>query len=379
MNKTCIINVMNTRYKYKKNAAACISMFFLFFAVSGVYAQSSETSSNSPAEIRKKFANYGKQYIGCPYVLGATGPDSFDCSGFVQTVARESIGYQLPRTVKTIYPYCSYIDDSQREVSDLVFFRTTSSSEPSHVGIFIGRNQFLHAASDGPNTGVIISSLNEAYWKSKYYRSGRFLPSTRPQSRKEIKAAAAGGGSSADGSSSSDGSDSSGSSSASKIPFFDRFIFDASVSVDWNFWTSTNVSLNFRGITAAFTTTYLGKESTPGISAMFRWDRGTGVMQIPLTFTYAVNDYFRVFAGPVFTIGTPHLPGDKDKEIKASVFPGIIGLAFDTPSLNIGPFKACFTQNLYYTIYNKPDGAALDVLDTLSSGLVLSSGIRLSF
>ena len=142
-------------------------------------AQTMAANAENAAANRQTFVDYGKKYIGRPYVNGATGPNSFDCSGLIYTVARESIGYQLPRTVKGIYSFCKIIDESEREPGDLVFFRTTASGDPSHVGIYIGNGHFLNAASDGPNTGVILSSLKENYWKGKYYKTGRFLPPSK--------------------------------------------------------------------------------------------------------------------------------------------------------------------------------------------------------
>ena len=75
--------------------------------------------------------------------------NSFDCSGLIFTVSREAIGVQLPRTTRALFNFCKDVDDKEREAGDLVFFKTTSSGEVSHVGLYIGSNQFIHAASDG--------------------------------------------------------------------------------------------------------------------------------------------------------------------------------------------------------------------------------------
>ena len=128
-------------------------------------------------ENREKFVALSKQYVGCPYVYGAVGPSSFDCSGLIYYVARESIKVQLPRTAKAIYNYCRIVDDVDREIGDLLFFKTTSSGTISHVGIYIGNKQFISAISDGPNTGVIVSSLNQDYWKARYVCTGQFIKS----------------------------------------------------------------------------------------------------------------------------------------------------------------------------------------------------------
>ena len=105
--------------------------------------------------LREAFVEEIKTHIGAPYEYGAVGPDSFDCSGLIYYSASKSIKVQLPRTAKAIYNYARIIPDDNREVGDLMFFKTTGSSTISHIGVYIGNNQFISAISDGPNTGVI--------------------------------------------------------------------------------------------------------------------------------------------------------------------------------------------------------------------------------
>lgn len=327
-------------------------------------AQTINQNDSDAAETRQTFVDYGKKYIGLPYISGATGPNAFDCSGFVYAVSRESIGYQLPRTVRAIYSACKIIDEEKREPGDLVFFRTTASEEPSHVGIYIGNKQFLHCASDGPNTGVILSSLNESYWKGKYCKTGSFLP----VSKSLIESPATETASAATAT----------LSPSAKNSFAEKIILDASAALDWNFFTSKNFKLNFRGLAGTLHAMYDGKELKPGLGTTIRWDSGTGTVQLPLFLSLTMNDSLRIYAGPVFTIGTPYLPGTSDEKIKRSVFPGILGLSFNTPSFKAGKTTLCFVQDIHYTVFNDTDGSALSVLDSLASGLVFSSGLRVT-
>ena len=122
-----------------------------------------------------------KKYIGTPYLYGGLTKDGIDCSGFVFTTVRDSAGVQLPRTVKALYSFVSIIPDSKKQKGDLVFFKTVES-KISHVGIYIGKDQFIHSVSDGPNTGVIVSSLKENYWKTRYAGAGTFFPVEYEQS-----------------------------------------------------------------------------------------------------------------------------------------------------------------------------------------------------
>ncbi|HET7658241.1 MAG TPA: peptidoglycan-binding protein [Bacillales bacterium] len=109
-----------------------------------------------------------KSLIGTPYKWGGTTPSGFDCSGFVDYVF-EQIHIQLPRTASSIWNYGVPIDHPQP--GDLVFFETYKSG-PSHVGIFVGNNKFIHADAD---KGIMISSMSLDYWKSRYFGAERIV------------------------------------------------------------------------------------------------------------------------------------------------------------------------------------------------------------
>lgn len=125
---------------------------------------------------REIFVEKAKECEGAPYAYGGIGPHSFDCSGFVYYLSSKFLKIQLPRTSKAICDFCKRIPFDKKEIGDLLFFKTTGSKSVSHVGIYIGNNKFIHAASNGPKTGVIISSLDEKYWKSHFFCVGKFLP-----------------------------------------------------------------------------------------------------------------------------------------------------------------------------------------------------------
>lgn len=104
--------------------------------------------------------------MGTPYVWGGTSRDGFDCSGFVQ-FAYESADITIPRTVSDIWNFGQPVSDPS--VGDLVFFETYKPG-PSHMGIYLGNNQFIHA---GESSGVSIANMNDSYWQQRYLGAKR--------------------------------------------------------------------------------------------------------------------------------------------------------------------------------------------------------------
>ncbi|KQR74688.1 hypothetical protein ASG35_18325 [Burkholderia sp. Leaf177] len=109
--------------------------------------------------------------IGVPYSWGGNTPEQgLDCSGFVRYVYQEATGILLPRVSSQISRKGVAITRTNLHPGDLVFFNTTRGTA-THVGIYVGENQFIHAPKKG--AFVRIESMKSAYWTRRYYGARR--------------------------------------------------------------------------------------------------------------------------------------------------------------------------------------------------------------
>jgi cell wall-associated NlpC family hydrolase len=103
---------------------------------------------------------------GIEYKYGGSSPDTgFDCSGFVRYVFSQATQLTLPPTARAISQVGMSVKKDELQPGDLVFFNTLKSAF-SHVGIYIGNNQFIHA----PRTGEVVrvENMNNSYWLSRF-------------------------------------------------------------------------------------------------------------------------------------------------------------------------------------------------------------------
>ncbi|EJR25363.1 C40 family peptidase [Bacillus cereus] len=108
--------------------------------------------------------------LGKPYVFGNSGPNSFDCSGFIYYVFKNN-GYNIGRTsVAGYWGMVTKISDPQP--GDLVFLQNTYKAGPSHLGIYLGNGEYIHAADE--TTGVIKSKINSSYTQKHFLGYARF-------------------------------------------------------------------------------------------------------------------------------------------------------------------------------------------------------------
>src|SRR5690625_4168714 len=110
-----------------------------------------------------------KSVMGTPYVWGGSSTSGFDCSGFIYWAHKQS-GNDIGRTSTDGYYNTSYIVNNPQP-GDLVFFEGTYRSGISHMGIYLGGGQFIHA---GSSTGVAIASVHSGYWGDHFHSYKRF-------------------------------------------------------------------------------------------------------------------------------------------------------------------------------------------------------------
>ena len=145
--------------------------------VSSEYLSSTKPSTNSSSTSSSVDAvlNLASKQIGKPYVWGAEGPSSFDCSGLTYYVYKNAVGVTLPRTSIEQSKYGTTISKSNLKAGDLVFFDTDGENNGvvTHVGIYAGNGQLIHASSSKKE--IVKVSMETSYWNNAYVRAKRVL------------------------------------------------------------------------------------------------------------------------------------------------------------------------------------------------------------
>lgn len=142
----------------------------LFLAGCSVHVYVLQKQSVAPADIIKTAVSLQ----GVPYVYGGKTPKGFDCTGYLVYVFGQH-GIHLPRTSSKQARTGKKVKRAQLQPGDILFFHTKGVfPKPTHVGLYIGKNRFIHAGTSKPD-GVRIDSLNERYY-SRRFLFGRRLP-----------------------------------------------------------------------------------------------------------------------------------------------------------------------------------------------------------
>lgn len=272
----------------------------------------------SGASPRVAFIDAAKEYLGTPYVSGGSSNRGMDCSGLIFRAAIEGPSRSVPRTVQALSDFAHHIPDISMEPGDILFFNTTG--QLSHVGIYLGNGKFIHAASAGPKTGVIISNLSESYWKRAYRFAGSILgsepqtqwphPDNDTENDQEVK--------------------------APSQPFRGDLGIRLNVTggILWDFMPG---EYPIRGGMALAEACWAKNTSFyPGVGIGLSFDHRTESLSVPIIVSIGVPSGFRFFLGTQFHSTAK---STLDKEMQ---FPGILGLSWTS-----GP-AVLFNQNFHF-------------------------------
>ena len=143
--------------------------------VSGSYLANSVVEQPSTPSTNKVQAviDLAHKQLGKPYVWGAEGPNSFDCSGLIYYVYKNAAGITLPRTSSAQYSAGVAVSRSNLKAGDLIFSSTDGTGNITHVAIYVGDGQMIHAPRNGKNVEKV--SINNSYWNKAYVGARRVL------------------------------------------------------------------------------------------------------------------------------------------------------------------------------------------------------------
>jgi len=142
----------------------------------------SESEELADMSMTDRLTLFAKKFLNIPYKFGGSSIMGIDCSAYVQKVYK-LIGIDLPRSARLQFNEGEVVDRDSLSIGDLVFFRTYASF-PSHVGIYLGNDLFIHASSKGKK--VSIDSLNTPYYFKRFIGGKRFIFDNAEKEKEEL-------------------------------------------------------------------------------------------------------------------------------------------------------------------------------------------------
>ena len=320
--------------------------------------------SISAEEARLRVIAAAEKYEHTPYRYGGLDKRGVDCSGLVYLSFYDALGVSVPRNTWGLYSWAEKIAINDARPGDLVFFKTTGKGAVSHVGIFVGNGRFIHSASEGPSTGVIYSSLDERYWSRTFAGTGRVLP----------EADMGRGGQAGDKNKANEKND----TKSAREKRGGNLLIGFAAAPTWN--TSAADIGVIRGAAGQIR---LGAEVAPfgqpmllGVELRPEWDGALGVFRVPLTFSWGLNDRFRVFAGPVLSIGDAALSisGESRPYTGGTSWFGAAGItfapfAFRAARVSFAPYGELAWQSYFY------NGSDKNFWADFAAGVRFSTGL----
>ena len=174
--KVTVLSTSNGWSKINYNGkTGYVDSSYLQSTVPGSNGNNANNNNNTVSTKANEVIAYAKTLLGKPYVWGAQGPNSFDCSGFTYYVFKNKAGIVLPRTSSAQSKYGTYVSKSNLKAGDLVFFDTNGANDGnvSHVGMYIGNGLMIHASYGQKK--IVIANFNDSYYQKAYVNARRVL------------------------------------------------------------------------------------------------------------------------------------------------------------------------------------------------------------
>ena len=172
LSKGTVVDVLESAsngWKKIKTSNGTIGWVSGSYLANGVVEQPSTPSTNKVQAV----IDLAHKQLGKPYVWGAEGPNSFDCSGIIYYVYKNAAGITLPRTSSDQYSAGVAVSRSNLKAGDLIFSSTDGTGNITHVAIYVGDGQMIHAPRNGKNVEKV--SINNSYWNKAYVGARRVL------------------------------------------------------------------------------------------------------------------------------------------------------------------------------------------------------------
>ena len=169
-----INGIDNGWYKISyNNITGYVSSDYMVTCKDSAGSRGDGTVVTSSSPLGAQVVEYARQFLGVPYVWGGNGPNCFDCSGFTKYVYAH-FGYTLNRTASAQLSNGVSVSRSELQPGDLIFFDNGKVSTPvSHVGIYVGDGQFIHASTN--EYQVRYGNLNAGSYNSTYVYARRIF------------------------------------------------------------------------------------------------------------------------------------------------------------------------------------------------------------